>query len=331
MKKVSYEIDLSVIMDKTVREVERIDYEVISHNGSAASGVDQKVAIASMYMWKQIRHLRFTDKGTMLTIKEFLDARRLIADEFIHIHRLSYLVYRVVLDMYDYLEDKGRVTQNVKKYWKKVERVFYDYQQMHRLGLEKHTWVTVQDHMRLSSDLVIPIMPSLETTARDYLIQKRKVMLEAGQMDDITLLTKVSVCLLFCAALRNTRDHFFSDAIAAYGVDFSSDFKYSDISKMTQNFVWMIQQLGVKFTRDSDGDYVITGASVSDSVRVNSVWNEIVAIMTDPDMQDQTAVDAINMNPKSKEEFDRTIAASEKKELDMAIGNLCSKFKVGRI
>lgn len=325
------EVNLKPVMDMTVREVERIDYEVMKAGGSAKAGIDQQKAIAAMAMWQQMRNLRFTDKGTQMKISDFLNLRQNANEEFIHIHRLNYMSYSAIQDIYDWLEDKKRLTPNVKRYWKQIERTFSDYQKIHCSALDKSAWATVQDHMRLATDRIRPLIEPLEFAIRDYLIQKRADMLSAGQRDDISMLTKFEVGLMFCAALRNTYKQFFARIIHDYGVDLSYDFRYADIGLICNNYSYMMRQLGVKSEKDADGDYQLVGVRIDRSVRVDGAWNKIVSVVTNPDVMDETALEAIYMNPETKKDYERIIADAEKKELGVALGSLESKFKVGRL
>ena len=93
----------------------------------------------------------------------------------------------------------------------------------------------------------------------------------------------------------------------------------------------MMQQLGVRFTEDDDGDPILLGANMNDSVRVNCAWTDIVDIVTDDELMDRIALDAINMNPKSKAEYEAIIAKADAKELNVRIGDLSTKYKVNKL
>lgn len=314
----------------TVREVERTDYEVMKAGGSAKAGIDQQTAIAAMAMWQQMRNLRFTDKGTQMTVREFLNLRQNTNEEFIHIHRVNYMMYLSIQAIYDWLEKKKMLTPNVNRYWKSLERAFTDYQRQHRSHIDQSAWMTTQDHMGLAYGRIEPFIEPLELAIRDYVIQKRQQMLEAGQKDDIPLLVKVQVGLMFCAAMRNTYKEFFMNIIEQYGVDLGSDFRYANCDKVSLNYMWMMRQLGVKFDKDADGDYTLVGIHAKKSVKVGAAWNKIANIVTNPEIMDETALEAINMNPETKADYERIVAEAESREMNAALGGLESKFKVSR-
>ena len=136
---------------------------------------------------------------------------------------------------------------------------------------------------------------------------------------------------MFCAATRNSREDYFRRCIEKWGVDFSFDYTYTDLQSVIRNLVWMMEQLGVRFEKDKDNDYVIKGVDFNNSLRVNSAWDTIVNVVTDEGIMDETALAAINMNPKVKADYDAIIAKEEEKELSQAIGDLSTKFKVSSL
>ena len=330
MAKYTYKIDISLVMDKPVNEIMALA-DRCSKLGHEKAGVEQQVAIAATFVGKELNRYRFTTAGSQLTLKSFYTLRKNVGDEFIHIHRVNYMTWWAIQEMYDWLTDKKLTNTNVNKYWRLVERAFTTYQDSHFKLMDVSSWRTVQDHVRLAANLINPLKEPLELSVRDYLIQKRKPMVAAGQKDDITLLSKVGVCLLFCAALRNTREGFFITVAQKYGVDLSPDFKYADVSSMCRNFAWMMEQLGVKFVKDKDGDFALLGIEFDKSVRVESNWNAIVSIVTDDNLMDEVALKAINLNPKVKADYEAVVAKEQQAELDDTLGDLSSKFKVGKL
>jgi hypothetical protein len=329
--KVKYEIDLTLVHDRTIGEIESICYMVNGKGGGRNAGIDQSLSIAALFIWRELKPYRFYAKGKELTVREFYALRAGIQREFIHMHRLNYLAFRTLQDVYDWMDDSHLLTYNVKGYWKKIERVYNDYKKMHLAMTDMSTYRLVDEHVCFVANEVLPLVPQLEVSVRDYLIQHRTEMVSQGQKDDITLLTKVQICLMFCAALRNTRRNFFVDIINNHGVDLSADYTYADITSIGRNFVSMAEQLGVKFTTDKDGDYILKGVLVEKSVRVDSAWNRIVKIVTDDELMDEMVLKAINLNPEAKKDYEATLAREEEKMMVEAMGDLGNKYKVGKL
>lgn len=328
---IKYEIDLKLVMDKPLGEIKNTSLLVKSKGGSVKAGVDQKFGMACMYVWNQLERLDFTSIGLQLTLRDFYQLNGKFGEEFIHIHRLNYMMYNVILRLFDYMEEKKLLNSNVKRYWKKIDKAVKDYYTIYKSLLDEETWCAVDDHMRLAFNKVEPLLEPLEKSIRDYLIQKRPQMLEVRQRDDITLLTKLQGALMFCAATRNSREDYFRRCIEKWGVDFSFDYTYTDLQSVIRNLVWMMEQLGVRFEKDKDNDYVIKGVDFNNSLRVNFAWDTIVNVVTDENIMDATALAAINMNPKVKADYEAIIAKEEEKELSQAIGDLSSKFKVSSL
>ena len=321
-------IDTRLVKDKTVREVERIDYEVYERKNFGYCEHD--VAAAAVLVWRKIKNYRYTQAGENMTIGTLETIAGNVRDEFIHIHRINYMTYFAIQAFYDWVEEKGLATYNVRKYWKKCERVFSDYQNKHSEHLDKPTWMTVQDHMSLANSMIDGKRDEMFPVIRDYMIQKRSQMVAAGQKDDIELLHRIQVCLMFIAASRSTYKAFFLDIAKKHGVDFSSEFRYADLDKMRLNFVWMCEQMGVRFTKDKDSDYVLVGIDIEKSVRVEGAWNAVVAIITDTDIMDETAKKAIEMNPETEKDYKAYMEIAEKQAIEKMLDSADGNFKIIR-
>lgn len=330
MGNVTYEINTLLVKDMTVGEVINMGNEILAKHGARNAGIDMDLGLAALYIRNDLMKYTFTKKGFDVRVEDFYRMRQTVAEDFIQIHRLNYLAYMVVQDFADMLDEKGMLRNNLKKCWKEIEKYFGLYQKSHRNDVDHAAWMTVQDHLRLVCDEVRPFLEPLENTVRDYLIQKRSEITASGQKDDIPLLTKVYVIFMFLAALRNTRTNFLRSIYVEKGFDLTSDFIYADIDGVGRQFVYMMGFMGVKFTKDKDGDYVPVGVDMAQSVRVESAWNAIVKIVTNEELMDAKAVEAINMNPEAKAGYEARVAQCEKKELDAAIGELGTKFKVNR-
>ena len=331
-------IDTTLVADMTVREVERIDYKVVSAGGSAKAGIDQKLAIAAMYVWKGIMNYRYTEKGEKMPVSMLLKVAQDARVRFIQQHIINYITFSVLTDYYDWLVEKRYITKSAEGYWRKVERCFSSYQRYQRSFMKASTWAMFLDHMRLSTDNVQAYVEKLEFSVRDYLIQHRHDISADGQRDDIPLLQKSAVCFLFLTAMQHSFRDFFSDIVKIHGVDFTYEFRYAWLGKMTQNMIWMCEALGVKFGIDKDGDTVLAGVNIGDSVRVNGAWNALTAVLGDSRLLDETAAQAISLNPEEKKVFDEKLAMEKRKEeaenqrlLEQGIEQLKEKYNNKKI
>ena len=331
MGKITYTINTMLAKDMTIGEIFEMANKIQAKGGIQNTNIDRDLGFAVLYLRNELLAYRFNDKGYKLNVSDFYQMRKLVDEDFIQNHRLNYVTYYLIETIVGWLEDKGKLKFAAKMYWKKAEEVFGIYKQKHRRMVEQSTWKTIQDHMRLVWDLVWPRIEPFENAIRDYLIQKRSIIRDSGQKDDITLLSKVYSALLFCAALRNTRKNFFQNIYDDKGFDLSSFFAYSDIDGVCRNFIRMIQSFGVKFQVDKDGDDVPVGVDISQSVRVDTEWNNIVYILTDKELMDERALQAINRNPETKAEYEAIIAAADKQEMEQAIEELKKHHNVKKL
>lgn len=328
MGQVKYTINTMLVKDMSIAKVREIALKVQLANGSKNAGVDQDLGIAALYMWNDIGKYRYSDEAVKMTVERFLNLRRMASDDFIQIHRLNHVAYKYLEEFVPDLIEKKTLRMNSKVCWKKIERTFNDYLSGHYELTEKSAWRATQDYTRLVYDLIHPFLEPLENSVRDYLILHRSEIIESGQKDDIALLTKTYVALMFLAALRNTRRNFFANQYEGYDFEISVDFKFADIDVICDYFVEMMKFMGIRFTTDKDGDSVPLGIDMSNSTRANSAWKRICQILTDEELMDQKALEAINLTPEVKEKYDAIISKSEKEEFDDAIERLKEAYKV---
>ena len=322
MDKVSYDIDTSLLKDMSVCQVANMANRILAAGGADKAGIDKELGIAALYMWNNLKKYRFSQQGFGYSLEYFFRIKRIADDDFIQIHRLNHMTFFYAQEVADYLDDKKLLTSTAKRYWKKFGDVFEKYQAGHRKRIDHASWTTVQDYTRMVYNVVHPYIEPLEACVRDYLIQRRNQILDSGQKDDITLLTKIYVALMFFAGTRNTRHNFFVHQLEYHGFDLSADFKWADVDSMCNHFVGMMEAHGVKFTVDKDGDKVPVGVDMSQSVRVNSAWNDIVSILTDEELMDRKAIEAIEQNPKVKEDYERILAEQEQATMQDALEEL---------
>lgn len=348
-QEISAVINTEIVADKTVREVERIfsaiQAEIQKRGGMSAAvhglsesiGIQQDVAIAAMAVWKTIGHYRYTDKGEKLTVREMNALVEQTSKQFVVCHIANYTAYTVLQDMYDWLVDKKYIGKFSKSegYWRKADAAYKDYREKHLGGTERSAVSLFDDHVRMSFDNVSDQIDMLGTVIRDYLIQKRREFVAAGQKDDITLLTKTAVCMALMTFMQLRFKTFFLNIVQEHGVDFSSDFRYADLRKMAMNAVNMCEALGVKYSVNADGDTVLLGIDLNKNLRVSNVWNSIIRTLDDADLADETAKRALDCNPVARQnykeimdEFEREKEEKKRQEMEEGFKQLGEIFKV---
>lgn len=342
-------VNTELVADKTVRDIEqintRIQKEIVRRGGIAAIkaglseqiGIPQDVAIAAMIVWNRIEKFRYTEKGAQLTIRE-LNA---IADDtrgrFLQQHVINHIAYFLVRDFYDWLVDKNLIARfsKTESYWRKLDADFKRYQDSYTGMMEMSAKALCMDHISLWQERINPLVDRLEICIRDFLIQHRRQMQEAGQKDDIATIQKVSVCMYFLAIMQSSFVGFFSDIVNEHGVDFSVEFRYADLHKMTLNFVFMCEAQGVKFVTTREYERGLLGVETQQSVRIKAAWKAIVDTLSDEDLNNQTAGEAIGLNEKAQEEYSHILDEYEtqqeirkQQEMEEGFKMLAEKFKV---
>ena len=333
MGKQVYEINTMLVKDMSIGNIfataQKIEHE--KRNNGKVTCVSNDVAIAVIYIRNEFINYRFSEKGYKLTVEKFYWMRKIASDDFIQIHRVNHLAYRMIQNLADWLDDKNMLNFSAKHFWNVNEAIFDRYQKEHaKRCATKEAWITVQDHTLIVYNSIEMYLEPLENAMRDYLIQKRSELIAAGQKDDIIMIAKTYTVLIFLAVMRNTRNHFFENLYNNHGFDISSDFTYANLDNMFGNTIGMMKVFGVKFVKDKEGDYVPAGVDIAQSVRVDSIWKKIVRIMTDEDLMDQMAIEAINLNPAVKKDYEELVSKQNQAELDAAVERLKDQYRVNK-
>ena len=107
----------------------------------------------------------------------------------------------------------------------------------------------------------------------------------------------------------------------------SKCFESSDLQQMVKYFAMMAESLGFKTETDKFGLPDINGFNPT-PIRVKWAWNNFIKDLQDNDLMDESALRAIELNPKTKEDYERQLAEDAQKQLDEGIDKLSEKFKV---
>lgn len=329
MAKQTVNYDLSLTDEMTVREVERIYYNVVKE-GLSMEDPDLLLKTSAVKMWKLINKLRFTDKATMMKIKELREWASIVRSDFTCIHRANYSAHQAFVNFYDWYENKRKLTINIKRFWRKAENTYMCYQDALLDSQEQSSWSLLQDHMRLVDDAIQEPLSFVEPTILNVFIRQRDGKKVVGQIDDIELLAKASVPLLWTRVIRHGFADFFWQYVKKCGIDFSYDFKYAELSGMSRNFCWMLEQMGIKLHNNQFGDKVLIFFDVDTSSTIEAAWNKVMRLVRDETLADAKAGEAIEMNDTARKKYADVLAQENKKDMDKKIEQLSEKFIVKR-
>ena len=257
-----------------------------------------------------------------MTFGELCDFFERAQVQFIIIHRCNYLLHNLMIEVYDLLDKEKRLRFMVKKNHLKAEEIWDGYEKPRFRSMSIETRSTFQDLMRIVKDILQPRLDKVYESIRDYMIRLgwRDVELKA-RIEEVFLVGKVA---------RHIFMAFFKEFEDACGADFSKCFALSDLREMVKCFAMMAESLGIKTCNDKFGLPDIKGFDCDANVRVKWAWNDFIRDLQDNDLMDESALRAIELNPKTKEDYERMLAEDNQKQMDDGIEKLSEKFKVSK-
>ena len=257
---------------------------------------------------------------TELTFGELRDFYERAQVQFIIIHRCNFLLHELMIDVYDLLEKEKRLRFMVKKNSQKAECIWDGYEKPRQKNTPKGAWFTLQDHLRITKDILQPRLDKVYETVRDYMIRLG--------WRDIEVKARIEVAFLLGKVARHSFRAFFKEFEDASGADFSKCFADSDLQQMVKYFAMMAESFGIKTDADKFGLPDIKGFDCDANVRVKWAWSDFIKDLQDNDLMDESALRAINLNPKTKADYERQLAEDAQKQLDDGLDKLSEKFKV---
>ena len=237
------------------------------------------------------------------------------------IHRLNYIAHECMLKVYEVLDKRLRFAP--KKFHNEAERVWDKYYHDRRRQIEDKAWYTLSDHLRLADAAIDPYREKVYEVIRDR-------MISLG-IKDIEVRGRVLVTLLMCKVMGNSFRHFFEDFRKETGIDYARCFMGDDLSGMTSAFVAMCGALEIGVVKDSDGYWMLNGFDYEKSPRFQSAWKSLISALRDDDLMDRTALNAIEINPGMRDEYQRVLEDKEREIMDESLEQLSDKFKIGKL
>lgn len=255
-----------------------------------------------------------------ITFGEFYDYHERAQVQFIIIHRVNYIMHQAMITVYDLLEKNGSLKFMVKKNHLEAEKVWRAYEEPRRKQMEKEAWYTMQDHLRISYDILSPRLEKVYETIRDYMIRLG--------WKNIEVKARIETALLVAKVAKHSFRAFFKEFEESCGCDFSKGFEYADLHLMVKYFSQMSESLGFVMTKDRLGLPDIDNFDCDANQRVKWAWQDFIKDLQDNDLMDESALRAINLNPKVAEDYHKLIAEEEQQQMDKSVDKLSEKFKV---
>lgn len=255
-----------------------------------------------------------------MTFGELHDFYERAQVQFIVIHRVNYLLHYLMIEVYGLLDKEERLKFMVKKHSKKAEEVWNGYESPRFKSMTIEAWSTFHDHMKITKDILQPRLNNVYEKIRDYMIRLG--------WRDVELKAKIEVVFLVGKVARHSFRAFFKEFEDASGADFSKCFENSDLQQMVKYFAMMSESLGIKTEADKLGLPDIKGFDCDANVRVKWAWSDFIKDLQDNDLMDESALRAIELNPKMKADYERLLEEDDQKQLDDGLDKLSEKFKV---
>ena len=237
------------------------------------------------------------------------------------IHRLNYIAHECMLKVYEVLGKRLRFVP--KKFHNEAERVWDKYYHDRRRQIEDKAWYTLSDHLRLVDAAIDPYREKVYEAVRDKMI--------ALGIKDIEVKGRILVTFLMCKVMCNSFRHFFEEFERETGIDYSGCFKTDNLSGMTEAFAMMCAALGIGVEKDSDGYWMLKDFDYEKSPRFLGAWKRLIISLRDDDLMDRTALNAININPGMKEEYQRVLEEKEQEIMEESIVQLGDKYKISKL
>ena len=255
-----------------------------------------------------------------MTFGELHDFYERAQVQFIVIHRVNYLLHYLMIEVYDLLDKEKRLKFMVKKHKQKAEEVWDGYESPRFKSMTIEAWSTFHDNMRIAKYILQPRLDKVYEAIRDYMIRLG--------WKDIEVKARIELSFLLAKVAHHSFNAFFKEFEDASGADFSKCFESSDLRQMVKYFAMMAESLVIKTEADKFGLPDIKGFDCDANVRVKWAWSDFIKDLQDNDLMDESALRAIELNPKTKADYERLLEDDAHKQLDDGIDKLSEKFKV---
>lgn len=239
------------------------------------------------------------------------------------IHRLNYILYESMVRVFDILEKEDRLAFAVKKYYNIIERRWEKHESDKCRVMEKSAWSTMEDHLRISSEVVRPFLEKVYESLRDYMIRLG--------WRDIEVKANCQTVFLMGKVMGHSFRHYFRCVEKECGVDFSKCFSEDEVYDMVGQFSLLCNSLGIRTAKDEHGYWMLADFDPEKNLRFMWAWDDLMKTLRNDDLMDDAARKAIDLNPEVQREYSQILAEEEKKAMDNGIEQLSSKYKIGNL
>lgn len=216
------------------------------------------------------------------------------------IHRLNYILHECMIQVYDMLDDAGRLEKFKQgRAYERAEVIWERYKSDRMENMEKPAWYALQDHLRIACDLVMA-----------HLDKARMAVIEDMQdkgLSDVELRARCLMALLMGKVAGHSYKAFFRDFRKESGVDYTKCFDDDDLREMQRQFSILCDAIGFKTTVDDYGYWMLKGYDPEPCKGFMEEWDLVMKTIRDDDLMDDSARQAIELNPDVQEDFEKKL------------------------
>lgn len=168
-------------------------------------------------------------------------------ERFSMIHILNGMAHSETLKAIDMIDDKKMRRFLVKKYLKRYEERYEQYEHFMKTHMEHSAWVLLQDYVRVCWTKIEPRAIMLRLACQDYLNKNNVANAEILAQCEASLLLWQVACDTFFLYFKTYRN--------LCGIDFTHDFKYAEMHVCHDSWLMLTEELakglkGIDFGKD---------------------------------------------------------------------------------
>lgn len=208
------------------------------------------------------------------TLKYYNDA----VERFSMMHILNGIAHSETLKAIDIIDDRNKRKFLVKKYLKKYEARYEDYERFMKIHMEKSAWYLMQDYVRVCWTKIEPRVTMLRIACQEYL--------DKHNVANADLLAQAEASLLMWQIACDTFFLYFKTYKDMCGVDFTHDFKYAEMHICHDSWMMVAEELAKG----------LVGIDFGDDKRCVDCWNALKNTLDNHDFFNEGALKAITLN-----------------------------------
>lgn len=211
------------------------------------------------------------------------------------IHATNRIMYSILLDCVDEIEEMGLLKFDVKKAWNDTQRAFSKYDNVMRIRMSQEAWYLLQDYVVAAERGLGDELKALQSSMDDYM--------QSLGCENTELLSRLALSIRLAEISSIWFDNFFESYKELCGVDFSHEFKYAKMDVVLFNLMKLFDRLSKK------NGIVDFGKSSECRNAANALQEKLAS----QEFLDKVAEVALSFSTSCKEEYEIIKKQNDKK------------------